>query len=109
MPEQIIFDAGNEEHVVKQRERVLRIKRRNKELWLTVLKSYEGRYVINCILEEMSRPFELSFNPDNSRLTDFREGERNVGNQIIAHAFENHPALMSQMRDEHLERKKENG
>ena len=103
-----VFDAGNEVHVARQRERMLRTERRNEAFWLTVLKSYEGRYVINCILEEMARPFELSFNPDNSRLTDFREGERNVGNQIIARAFGERPVLLNQMRTEHLERKKEN-
>ena len=108
MSKDVVYDAGNEEHVVRQRERGLRTKQRNEVLWLTVLKSYEGRYVINCILEEMARPFELSFNPDNSRLTDFREGERNVGNQIIARAFGDRPALLNQMRVEHLERKKEN-
>ena len=101
------FDAGNEEHVERQKKRAAGAKRRNDGLWLSVLNSYEGRYVINCILEEMARPFELSFNPDSPRLTDFREGERNVGNQIIARAFGDHPTLMDKMRDEYIERKKE--
>ena len=108
MSDEDVFDAGNEEHVAKQKEHGLRSKRRNDNRWLTVLNTYEGRYVINCILEEMARPFEISFNPDNSRLTDFREGERNVGNQIIACAFGDRPALLNQMRDEHFKRKQEN-
>ena len=100
------FDAGDEEQVAAQKELSDSLKRRDSNAWVSVLNSYEGRYVINCILEEMARPFELSFNPDNSRLTDFREGERNVGNRLIARAFEDRPHLMDKMRDEYLERKK---
>ena len=101
-----IFDAGDEEQVAKRKEWAARVKAKDDAIWAHVLNTYEGRYIVNYILEEMARPFELSFNPDNSRLTDFREGERNVGNQLIARAFSDHPSLFNLMRDEYLERKK---
>ena len=102
-----MFDAGDEKQVAARELLAGRIKQRDANLWAAVLDLYAGRYVINCILENMARPFEISFNPDNSRLTDFREGERNVGNMLIARAFGDHPELLNRMRDEHNEREKE--
>ena len=102
-----MIDVGDEKQVAAQELQAERIKHRDANLWTQVLSSYEGRYVINCILENMARPFAISFNPDNSRLTDFREGGRNVGNMLIAHAFGDRPKLMDKMRDEHAEREKE--
>ena len=98
------YNAGDEEHV-KTAKRNQRSKKQYDEMcWDMVLNSPEGRYVINSILE-MARPFAASFSLDNPRLTDFREGERNIGNKLIAHAFQGkRQALFTRMSDECIAR-----
>lgn len=77
---------------------------RDRSCWDEVLSTEAGRYVINYILENFSKPFQMSFNSNSVRLTDFREGERNVGNAILAHAFVDRDDLFIKMRQEHVKR-----
>ena len=100
------YDAGDEDQVKEKRKKFKRKQKNDIAYWDDVVNTYAGRYVINCILEEMAKPFNMSFNPDNPRVTDFREGERNVGNQIIGRAFMDRSQLFNKMRDEHLQRQK---
>ena len=97
------YDAGNEQHVKASQGKRRRRKHYDAAAWNEVLSTYEGRYVINAILE-MARPFAASFSLENARLTDFREGERNVGNKLIAHAFKGRQSSFSLMREEHAKR-----
>ena len=98
------YDAGSEQDVAEGK-RGRRYRRRvDIAMWDAVLDTVAGRYVINCILEEMSRPFAGSFDAQNPRLTDFREGERNVGNKLISRAFGKRPQLFNLMREEHAKR-----
>ena len=104
------MDVGDEKQVEKQKRRGKSAANFDNEAWHKVLQTFEGRYVINCILEDMARPFAGSFHADNSRLTDFREGERNVGNKIIARAFgSGRSRFFTVMREEHEQRKERHG
>ena len=99
------YDAGDPEDIQEQEKRRKQAQRYDEEAWGEVLHNPAGRYVINCVLEEMSKPFAASFNPDSARLTDFREGERNVGNKLIARAFGGkRQHYFTMMRDEHAKR-----
>ena len=107
MAEEKTFDAGNEEHVEQALRNERQRNRYDNEAWNKVLGTVEGRYIVNAIIE-MAHSFEISFNADNPRLTDFREGERNIGNKLIAHAFQGRQHLFSKMRAEHAQRNGEN-
>ena len=76
----------------------------DRKFWGSVLDTKQGRYVINCILEEMTHVYAVSFDPSSTHVTAFREGERNVGNGIITRAFANRQELFSLMRTEHEDR-----
>ena len=97
------FDASDPDDVEELRRKAELCKLLDKKMWDVVLDTYEGRYVINFILETFTHPYELSFDENSERLTVFREGERNVGNAIIAHAFKE-TTVYSRMRREHSQR-----
>ena len=98
------YNYGDEKQVVSRAGKRRRVKQYDENAWNAVLNTASGRYVINCILEKMTHPFEVSFSAENTRLTDFREGERNVGNKLIAHAFGKRQSLYNLMREEHAKR-----
>ena len=77
----------------------------DKYMWESVIETEEGRYVLFTILDEYSRPFQLSFNPASTHMTAFREGERNVGMRIIERAFGGQPELYDAMNNEARYRK----
>ena len=98
-----LYDAGNEEDVREGKRNKRWRERYDIQAWDEVLSTETGRYVINNILE-MSRPFAGSFDAQNVYVTAFREGERNVGNKVIAHAFDTRLRLFTLMREEHIKR-----
>ena len=43
----------------------------------------QQKTAMKWIIEEVSRYYDLSFHPESPRLTDFAEGKRYVGAQIV--------------------------
>ena len=95
---------SSEQSALAAQKEQARKKRRDDGMWKAVLGTVHGRYVINCILEEMTHCNHMSFVAENPHLTSFREGERHVGNLIMARAFTNRQNFFTIMRDEHLAR-----
>lgn len=79
-----VSEYADEEEQLKAFEKIdADIKAADRKHWEAVLNSYSGRYVLYQILDEFSKPFAMSFDSFSRRMTDFREGERNVGNKIV--------------------------
>lgn len=55
-------------------------------------------------LFEKCHMFETSFFPDSARLTDFREGERNIGLRLFEQLGQANPTAYTQMLREHREK-----
>ena len=91
---------------LEQMKEVERRKARDNDYWSIVLGTEAGRYVINCILEEIAPVYRMSFSADNPHVTSFREGERNAGNKIMARAFTDRDSYYRIMREEHLARER---
>lgn len=86
------YEMYEEEEIQQQQfyDKVMRIKAEaDAANWNNVLNTVEGRYVIDFILSEFSKPFNASFDPESERHTCFREGERNVGNKILNYIMSN--------------------
>ena len=98
------YNYGDEKQVVSRSVKRRQVRQYDENAWNDVLDTVSGRYVINYILEKMTHPFAVSFSAESARLTDFREGERNVGNKLIAHAFGKRQSLYNLMREEHAKR-----
>lgn len=43
----------------------------------------QQRRAITCIVEQLAGTYDMTFHPDNPRATDFAEGKRSVGRQIV--------------------------
>ena len=102
----LLDDLPEPEAALAQKKERERKQRLDEDMWNAVLTTVQGRYVINCILEEMARAFHMSFDPSNPHMTSFREGRRDVGNKIMERAFTNRSNLLTIMRDEHQARMK---
>ncbi len=90
MPDLDVYDAGDPADVEEMSQAAKRQTEYDRKMWDVVLDSRAGRYVLYDILSNMARPFETSARVDNVNLTFFREGERNIGQQIVAKVgFEN--------------------
>lgn len=72
--------------------------------WDQVLGTYAGRFVINDILENMAQFFAGSFAGEQTHMTAFKEGHRNVGAQIMEQGFTRDQNLFTLMRSEFTQR-----
>lgn len=43
----------------------------------------QQKKAFNCIVRELSGAYDMSFDPESARITDFNEGKRHVGRAIV--------------------------
>ncbi len=43
----------------------------------------QQKRAFNCIVRELSGTYDMSFDPDSSRVSDFNEGKRHVGRALV--------------------------
>lgn len=57
----------------------------------------------NCIVKELCGTYEMSFDPDNPRMSDFNEGRRHIGRALVG--IVNMPAEVLKQGYENLVRR----
>lgn len=77
------FDASDEKQVQDRKSQLGRQAAADAQVIVNLVSTEPGRSWLFRLLESC-HTFSLSFDPDSDRVSAFREGERNVGNRILA-------------------------
>lgn len=94
------FDANDPEAVQRQRVALGRQAAADRQVIKNLLSTEPGRSWFWRFLESC-HCFSLSFDPDSDRISAFREGERNIGNRLLADLVKSDPESYTLMMKEH--------
>jgi len=102
LPEEHVYDAGDEWQIKKKKTKAHIHKEQNKEDLKEILSSAGGRRFLWKLLEECG-VYKISFTGDN--YTIFNEGKRQIGLRLIEDIFDASPNAYTEMRSEAIQRK----
>lgn len=93
------YDTSDELQVKERKTRAQLDQERASAVLARVLDSPHGREVIWGILEKAG-VHRTSFSGENTHLTAFKEGRRDLGNELLAECLTARPQCYNVMRDE---------
>ena len=93
------YDTNDEAQVKERKTRAQLDQERDIAVLARVLDSAHGRHVIWAILEKAGI-HRTSFAGEATHLTAFKEGQRDIGNQLLAECLTARPQCYNVMRDE---------
>jgi hypothetical protein len=77
------FDASDEKQVQDRKSKLGRQAAADQQVVSNLVSTEPGRSWLYRFLESC-HCFSLSFDPESDRISAFREGERNIGNRLLA-------------------------